>query len=63
MADPMPRFQRINLVVRDMDAVLTFYRTLGLPIQGGDAADWPPGVGPEIPIDPDRQYTPDVQAR
>jgi uncharacterized glyoxalase superfamily protein PhnB len=31
--------------VRDMDAVLAFYRLLGLPIAGGGADDWPPGSG------------------
>ncbi|HEY6696636.1 MAG TPA: VOC family protein [Acidimicrobiales bacterium] len=45
MSDTVPRFQQVNLVVRDMDAVLAFYRTLGLPIRGGDAGDWPPGSG------------------
>jgi hypothetical protein len=38
MPDPVPRFHQLNLVVRDMDAVLAFYRTLGLPIRGGDAS-------------------------
>lgn len=45
MSDTVPRFQQVNLVVRDMGAVLAFYRTLGLPIRGGDAGDWPPGSG------------------
>jgi uncharacterized glyoxalase superfamily protein PhnB len=45
MPDPIPTFQQLNLVVRDMDAVLAFYRTLGLSIRGGDAGDWPPGSG------------------
>jgi uncharacterized glyoxalase superfamily protein PhnB len=45
MSDIVPRFRQVNLVVRDMDAVLAFYRTLGLPIRGGDAGDWPPGSG------------------
>jgi uncharacterized glyoxalase superfamily protein PhnB len=45
MPNPVPRFQQVNLVVRDMDAVLAFYRTLGLPIRGGDTKDWPPGSG------------------
>src|SRR5918995_5078767 len=45
MPDAIPRFQQVNLVVRDMDAVLAFYRTLGLSIRGGEGADWPPGSG------------------
>ena len=45
MSDPVPQFQQLNLVVRDMDAVLAFYRTLGLSIRGGEANDWPPGSG------------------
>src|SRR5215204_4425698 len=45
MPDAIPRFQQVNLVVRDMDAVLAFYRTLGLPIRGGEGEDWPPGSG------------------
>jgi uncharacterized glyoxalase superfamily protein PhnB len=46
MPDMVPRFQQVNLVVRDMDAVLAFYRLLGLPIRGGGADDdWPPGSG------------------
>jgi catechol 2,3-dioxygenase-like lactoylglutathione lyase family enzyme len=44
MPHPVPAFQQLNLVVRDMDAALAFYRTLGLPIRG-DAGDWPPGSG------------------
>ena len=43
MVDPVPRFQQVNLVVRDLEAVLAFYRTLGLPIR--DVDDWPPGSG------------------
>jgi uncharacterized glyoxalase superfamily protein PhnB len=45
MTDPAPRFQQLNLVVRDMDAALAFYRTLGLTIGGDDMGDWPPGSG------------------
>ena len=45
MPDTVPRFQQLNLVVRDMDETLAFYRTLGLPIRGGGADDWPPGSG------------------
>ena len=45
MPDAPPRFQQVNLVVRDMDAVLAFYRTLGLPIRGGEGEDWPPDSG------------------
>ncbi|MGH9190848.1 MAG: VOC family protein [Acidimicrobiales bacterium] len=45
MSNPVPQFQQLNLVVRDMDAVLAFYRTLGLPIRGGETNDWPPGSG------------------
>ena len=43
-SDPVPEFRQLNLVVRDIDAALAFYRTLGLPIRG-DAGDWPPGSG------------------
>jgi hypothetical protein len=39
MPDPVPTFQQLNLVVRDMDAAVAFYGTLGLPIRGGDAGD------------------------
>jgi catechol 2,3-dioxygenase-like lactoylglutathione lyase family enzyme len=44
MSDATPRFQQLNLVVRDMDAAQAFYRMLGLPIRG-EAGDWPPGSG------------------
>jgi catechol 2,3-dioxygenase-like lactoylglutathione lyase family enzyme len=39
-----PPCNQINLVVRDMDATLAFYRRLGLPIPDGPR-DWPPGSG------------------
>ncbi|HKA82502.1 MAG TPA: VOC family protein [Acidimicrobiales bacterium] len=45
MPDIVPRFQQLNLVVRDLDATVAFYRTLGLPIAGGGPGDWPPGSG------------------
>ncbi len=41
MADP--HFDQVNLVVRDMDATLAFYRKLGLNVP--DGYDWPPGSG------------------
>lgn len=39
-----PRFQQVNQIVRDMDATLAFYRTLGVTVRGGDG-DWPSGSG------------------
>ena len=38
MSDAQPVFDQLNLVVRDMDAAMTFYRRLGLRIP--DAAIW-----------------------
>jgi catechol 2,3-dioxygenase-like lactoylglutathione lyase family enzyme len=43
MADRQTRFDQVNLVVRDMDATIAFYRKLGLEIDDGQ--DWPPGSG------------------
>ncbi len=43
MADTPPVFDQVNLVVRDMDATLAFYRKLGLNVPDGQ--DWPPGSG------------------
>ena len=34
MADQQPRFDQVNLVVRDMDATLAFYRKVGLTAAG-----------------------------
>ena len=39
-----PSCNQVNLVVRDMDATLAFYRRLGLSIPDGPR-DWPPGSG------------------
>ena len=39
-----PRFDQVNLVVRDMRASLAFYRKLGLPVPD-DGDEWPPGSG------------------
>jgi catechol 2,3-dioxygenase-like lactoylglutathione lyase family enzyme len=44
MADKQPQFAQINLVVRDMDASVAFYRLLGLDISVPDR-DWLPGSG------------------
>ena len=43
MAKPPPILDQANLVVRDMDATLAFYRWLGLTIP--DPLTWPPGSG------------------
>jgi catechol 2,3-dioxygenase-like lactoylglutathione lyase family enzyme len=43
MANSQPRFDQVNLVVRDMDAALAFYRRLGVAIH--DGGEWPPGSG------------------
>jgi len=42
MADP--QFDQVNVVVRDMDATLAFYRKLGLAVPDG-GYEWPPGSG------------------
>ena len=44
MSDARPVFDQLNLIVRDMDATLAFYRRLGLEIRAGPG-DWPPGSG------------------
>lgn len=36
-------FNQVNLVVRDMDATVAFYRLVGLEVV--DGGDWPPGSG------------------
>ncbi len=38
------RFDQVNLVVRDMDATLKFYRALGVEVPDG-FGEWPPGSG------------------
>jgi hypothetical protein len=48
MARPAPALAQVNLVVRDMDASLAFYRLLGL----GN------GVGLMSPIDATRAFWP-----
>jgi uncharacterized glyoxalase superfamily protein PhnB len=37
-------FDQLNLVVEDVDAVIAFYRKLGLKIED-DGREWPPGSG------------------
>jgi catechol 2,3-dioxygenase-like lactoylglutathione lyase family enzyme len=32
MTEPQPAFDQVNIVVRDMDATLSFYRRLGLAV-------------------------------
>jgi catechol 2,3-dioxygenase-like lactoylglutathione lyase family enzyme len=39
-----PVFSQINIVVRDMNAAVRFYRMLGLDISS-TVGDWPPGSG------------------
>jgi catechol 2,3-dioxygenase-like lactoylglutathione lyase family enzyme len=39
-----PVFSQLNIVVRDMDAAIGFYRMLGLDISS-PVGDWPPGSG------------------
>jgi catechol 2,3-dioxygenase-like lactoylglutathione lyase family enzyme len=39
-----PVFNQLNIVVRDMDAAIRFYRMLGLDTSS-TAGDWPPGSG------------------
>jgi catechol 2,3-dioxygenase-like lactoylglutathione lyase family enzyme len=44
-------FGHINVLVRDMDATIAFYRLLGLDVP--DAFEWPPGSGArhtEVPM-------------
>ena len=43
MTASSPPFDQVNLIVRDMDATLSFYRRLGLTIP--DPPTWPPGSG------------------
>ena len=43
MGEAPALFGQVNLVVRDMDAALAFYRRLGLAI--ADPPEWPPGSG------------------
>jgi catechol 2,3-dioxygenase-like lactoylglutathione lyase family enzyme len=39
-----PVFNQVNIVARDWEASLAFYRLLGLPLASG-VTDWPPGSG------------------
>lgn len=39
-----PVFNQVNLVVRDMDETVAFYRRLGLPVSDS-GGDWPAGSG------------------
>jgi predicted lactoylglutathione lyase len=39
-----PVFSQLNIVVRDMDAAIRFYRMLGLDTSS-TAGEWPPGSG------------------
>ena len=43
MTESKPVFDQVNVVVRDMDAMVAFYRRLGLSI--ADPVEWPPGSG------------------
>ena len=38
-----PRFNQVNLVVRDMERSLEFYRAAGMNVGAGP--EWPPGSG------------------
>jgi uncharacterized glyoxalase superfamily protein PhnB len=38
-----PRFNQVNIVARDWQATLAFYRLVGLDLDGG--AEWPPASG------------------
>lgn len=44
MSEARPVFDQVNIVVRDMDATLAFYRRLGLDIPDGPG-EWPAGSG------------------
>jgi catechol 2,3-dioxygenase-like lactoylglutathione lyase family enzyme len=43
MPDPEARLDQLNLIVRDMEATLGFYRRLGFSID--EPSEWPPGSG------------------
>lgn len=43
MTDVPPVFDQVNLIVKDMNATLAFYRRLGLTIP--EPLVWPPGTG------------------
>jgi catechol 2,3-dioxygenase-like lactoylglutathione lyase family enzyme len=44
MTTSSPVFDQVNLIVRDLDRALEFYRRLGLPVPT-NSGDWPPGTG------------------
>jgi catechol 2,3-dioxygenase-like lactoylglutathione lyase family enzyme len=44
MSDSSPQFDQVNLVTRDLEATLAFYRHLGLPVPA-EPEEWPPGSG------------------
>ena len=44
MSEQRPVFDQVNLVVRDIDATVAFYRRLGLPVSDS-GGDWPEGSG------------------
>ena len=44
MTTSSPVFDQVNLIVRDLDRALEFYRRLGLPVPT-NSGDWPPGSG------------------
>jgi catechol 2,3-dioxygenase-like lactoylglutathione lyase family enzyme len=44
MPGSQPEFDQVNLVARDLDATLAFYRRLGVTVPEG-SSDWPPGTG------------------
>ena len=44
MSTPAPRLAQVNLVVKDMDAAVAFYRRLGMTVRF-DGGEWPAGSG------------------
>ncbi|MHB8290235.1 MAG: VOC family protein [Acidimicrobiales bacterium] len=44
MSDDRPRFNQLNLVVEDIDAVVAFYLALGMTVRF-DGGEWPAGSG------------------
>ena len=44
MSEANARFNQLNLVVEDMDAVVAFYLALGMTIRF-EGGEWPPGSG------------------
>jgi uncharacterized glyoxalase superfamily protein PhnB len=44
MSDRQPSLDQVNLLTDNLDAVLDFYRRLGVPVPD-PGTDWPPGSG------------------